>query len=370
MRVSSFSLQPFDIIDKYRVIKQVADGGFGCVYLVRENGSNQPYAMKISKTCGHNTQIDIEYSVMKQIQGSIYFPKFYAYGKFEKESIIYFYIVMELLGPSLSRLKKSLPNCKYSLSTALRLGMEMVCMLREFHSRGFVHRDIKPSNFLVRKDSPTPLCLIDFGLTKRFLDPATGKPHVQLNVNSFIGTSKYSSINAHKKMDLGPSDDMIMWFHSLIEMIDGTLPWNNVSNKDSILKMKESISPEELCKNLPKQLLSIYTELLKLSYEDIPDYDMILLELSDAMRDTGANSTEPYDWCKLSETEQNSIFQLPQNRRTSDIFDLNQTQVHLTNFSNNEDQNETLLLGEDDNSDKKFNLKAYTKKLFHCCNII
>lgn len=370
---SSLSLQPFDIIDNYRVIKQIANGGFGSVYLVRENVSNQPYAMKISKSREQNAQIDVEHTVLKQMQGSLYFPRFHACGKLEIGGAPHKYVVMELLGPSLSQLQAALPGSRYSISTALRLGVEMVCMLRELHSRGFVHRDIKPSNFLVRKDNPTPLCLVDFGLSKRFWDPTTGNPHVQQNVNSFIGTSKYSSVNAHKKVDLGPSDDMIMWFHSLIEMIAGALPWNNVSNKELIMKMKESISPEELCKNAPKQLLNVYSELLKLGYEDIPDYDMILLRLSEAMRDAGVNSTEPYDWCKLSEEEQNSIFQLPLNRRISDVYDFNQPQANLTNYSSVEYINDTLLLGEDDESDKKFNFKTYVKKIFHCgncCNII
>ncbi|KAH0795543.1 CK1 family protein kinase [Histomonas meleagridis] len=360
--VGTSQIQPFDIINNYRVIKMIANGGFGSVFFVRENGSNQPFAMKIEKTNRRTSQFDIEYSVLRQIQGSLYFPKLYSHGSFHQNN----YIVMELLGPSLSRLMSSLPNNRYSISTTLRLGMEMVCMLREFHSRGFVHRDIKPSNFLVRYKNPTPLCLIDFGLAKRFINPSTGKPHQQNTVSCFIGTAKYSSLNAHKKVDLGPRDDMISWFHTMIEMLNGELPWNNAHDKEGIMKMKEAISPAELTKNAPKEFENIILSLLQLNYEDLPDYDMILLELSQALRDIGKESSDPYDWEKLSEIEINSIFQYPCSRRPSDVYDYSNTQIRTPKYFVKEENKETFLLANEDD-DSFFGNDP--KCCFDCCNI-
>lgn len=37
----------------------------------------------------------------------------------------------------------------FSLETTLRLGVQMVSLLRMLHSTGYVHRDIKPENFCV-----------------------------------------------------------------------------------------------------------------------------------------------------------------------------------------------------------------------------
>ncbi|KAH0790506.1 CK1 family protein kinase [Histomonas meleagridis] len=348
-------IQPFDIINNYRVIKIIANGGFGSVFFVREIGTNQPYAMKIEKPKRRTSQFDIEYSILRQIQGSLYFPKLYSHGTFGQNN----YIVMELLGPSLSRVKAFLPNGKFSVSTTIRLGMEMVCMLREFHARGFVHRDVKPQNFLVRLKNPTPLCLIDFGLAKRFIDPVTGKPHQQSSVSCFIGTCKYSSLNAHKKVDLGPRDDMISWFHTMIEMLDGELPWSNVHDKDSVMEMKEAITPLELTKNAPKEFENIILSLLQLNYEDMPDYDMILLELSQALRGIGKEASDPYDWEKLSEFELNSIFQYP-TRRGSDVYDYNQSHTVMPMRSSKEETNEIFLLGGDDDRGKC---------CFDCCGV-
>lgn len=38
---------------------------------------------------------------------------------------------------------------RLSLETTLRLGAQMVSLLRMLHSTGYVHRDIKPENFCV-----------------------------------------------------------------------------------------------------------------------------------------------------------------------------------------------------------------------------
>lgn len=263
----------------------IANGGFGTVYFVRELGSNMPMAMKVEKNNKSKSSIEIEYSILKQLQSSLYFPHLFGHGTINDLS----YIVMELLGPSLSRVKSYLPEGKFSLSTSLRLGIEIVCLLREFHARGFVHRDIKPANFLIRPDSPSPICLIDFGLSKRFLDPVTNKPHEMRTgelYQCFIGTARYASINAHKRIDLGPRDDMICWFNMMVELINGELPWSRLKDRNEILKMKEEIvsKPEERCQNLPIQFISIYDEITKLKYDEFPDYDMILLFLSDALR--------------------------------------------------------------------------------------
>lgn len=318
----------FDIIGEYCVITTLANGGFGIVYFVRDRQTNLPYAMKMEKVNAHKSLIQIEYSVLKQIQGSLYFPRLFGTGNYHDRS----YMVMELLGPSLSRIRNFLPNNRFSLSTSLRIGIEMVCVLREFHSRGFVHRDIKPSNFLVRPNSPTPICLIDFGFSKRFIDPTTNTPHKMRSSKSygcFIGTVKYASINAHKHIDLGPRDDMICWFNTMAELITGRLPWSDIKDKDEIFRVKEelSLSPERRCQDLPSPFISIYQHITNLEYDQFPDYDAIVVFLSEAWRSEKAkiqrhssnedihheenhdNETEePYDWELLDNYQRGELF--------------------------------------------------------------
>ena len=68
-------------------------------------------------------------------------------------------------------------------------------------------RDIKPDNFLVGKDSDTPgglkekssiIHLVDFGLSKPFLDNDTGRHIPYAEGRSICGTLRYISLNVHK----------------------------------------------------------------------------------------------------------------------------------------------------------------------------
>lgn len=50
---------------------------------------------------------------------------------------------------SISRGMQKCRGGHFSLETTLRLGVQMVSLLRMLHSTGYVHRDIKPENFCV-----------------------------------------------------------------------------------------------------------------------------------------------------------------------------------------------------------------------------
>jgi tau tubulin kinase len=56
----------------------------------------------------------------------------------------YNYVVMSLQGKNLAELRRSQPKGCFTLSTALRLGSQILKGIEAIHDVGFLHRDIKP----------------------------------------------------------------------------------------------------------------------------------------------------------------------------------------------------------------------------------
>jgi len=307
------TIQPFDIIDGFRIIKRIGQGGFGEIYFVRDNAKNIPYAMKVAFSNKQKIFMDIEYSVMKEIQDSVCFPKLVCNGENKGSS----YIVMELLGNSLSQIRKAQPGKRLGICPVVKTGIKTISILQSFHNHGFIHRDIKPNNFLHRPKSDSDICLIDFGLSKRHIDPNTGKPHIQSPRSCFVGTLRYASLNAHYQKDLGRCDDLYSWFLSLIELSHGTLPWSNSTDKNEVSSMKELLSTQKLCEDLPSQFLEIYEYIIGLRYHDEPNYSYISSKLVETLIEL-----RPGDVDDIWEGIPKVISPVPSpKRRISDTFD-------------------------------------------------
>ena len=61
------------------------------------------------------------------------------------------YVVMQLQGRNLAELRRAQPRGAFSLSTSLRLGLQILKAIESIHEVGFLHRDVKPvcSSFIL-----------------------------------------------------------------------------------------------------------------------------------------------------------------------------------------------------------------------------
>ncbi|OHT08835.1 Casein kinase I isoform alpha [Tritrichomonas foetus] len=280
------------VIGNYEIIFLVGRGGFGDVYKVKDKKTSQMFALKTEEQKAKVKSLNIEIECLQNLEGAC-FPKLRAHGTDKKFKVEY--LVMNIMGASVGLIRRQHDNI-LPIQSAFPIAIEMLRIIEKFHSFGYVHRDIKPSNFLTQQNPNDHLVLIDFGLCKKHIDPDTNEPYPYKEDVKFTGTKKYSSPNAHRRVELGRVDDLFSWFYSFLEIANGNLPWNEVQDSDEMLKMKtETIPIKDLVKELPNEIIQIHDYISSLQYADKPDYKHINDLMNAAMAASNVDPDE-FNW--------------------------------------------------------------------------
>jgi tau tubulin kinase len=137
----------------------------------------------------------MEVTVLRRLQGKDHVCKFLGGGTNE----LYNYVVMTLQGKNLAELRRSQIRQCFTLSTSLRISLQILQAIEYIHLIGFLHRDVKPSNFSMGRLPTTcrKIYMLDFGLARKYTN-AEGGVRAARPQAGFRGTVRYASVNAHK----------------------------------------------------------------------------------------------------------------------------------------------------------------------------
>ncbi|OHT04415.1 CK1 family protein kinase [Tritrichomonas foetus] len=293
------------LIGEFEVFRIIGEGGYGQIYEVIQQRTNVHYGMKVEYLSSHNKGLRKEIEIMRDVQISCEFPEFITSG----HTKTFRYLIMELLGPSLSQLCKILPTRTLSRYTLLHLGIHMIHCIQALHEMGYIHRDVKPGNFLIRPMRVHPICFIDFGLARKYVTD-TGAHKPPRKHPGYTGTYRFASLNAHEETELSRRDDLFSWFYSMVELADGRLPWPPSDGKKITIQIKKEIAPEELSRMLTPEFVEIYKMINSLKYEDEPDYNGIVKLLQTAIKNQNFTQHK-YDWELFNGSQLASITAIP-----------------------------------------------------------
>lgn len=207
----------------------------------------------------------------------------------------YYVMVMDLLGPTLQRLLESRPPRGLSWDTVAVIGHKCVQLLRKLHAKGYVHGDVKPENFLCSYseenviDPSLGLYMVDLGLASRWRDPSKMGGHIAYGqrVDHFSGTVRYASVNAHLGRWLSRRDDLESLGYMLLYLYNGSLPWQGYSGEDKNMQVCETkgrLTVDAMCRGAPEVLQYFLAYVRQMKFEELPDYDYLLLLCSDGNR--------------------------------------------------------------------------------------
>ncbi len=246
-----------DLIDgKYRIVRQLGQGGMGEVYEALHEGIGKPVAVKVLRpqdapegelvarfhreaqaaaSAGHRGIVDI-YDVGTADDGSPF-------------------LVMELLqGESLAdRLDR---RGRLDLPEAAYVVCQVLSALSAAHDVGVVHRDLKPENvFLVESGAALPeVKLLDFGIS-RVIVPGTVTRMTRSG--AVMGTPAYMSPEqAAGKSDIDHRTDLFSIGVMLQECLTGRLPFDgdNYNALIAAIISTEPPRPGELRPELPHEI--------------------------------------------------------------------------------------------------------------------
>lgn len=204
---------------RFRVTRQIGEGGMGVVYAAHDEQLDRPVAIKTWRSQADASARD---SLLREARAaaSVSHPnicQLYDLGEHEGE----FYIAMELLEgePLSARIARgSLP-----VSEAIQVELPVLAALDALHRRGIVHRDLKPSNIFL---TPFGVKLLDFGLA-RPVNAAMGE-HRALTVTmpgAIVGTPHYLSPEQLLGEPADHRSDLFAAGAVLYEMLTGQPPF-------------------------------------------------------------------------------------------------------------------------------------------------
>ncbi len=163
--------------DRYRIIRELGQGGFGRTYLAEDlNRYNEHCVLKEFAPNFQGTYaarksqqlFEREASVLYQLQHP-QIPKFRELFEAKQQGKSSLFLVQDfVIGQTYCTLLRALKSQgqRFSETEVTQLLLQILPVLDYIHSRGVIHRDIAPDNLMLRSSDGLPV-LIDFGGVKQ-----------------------------------------------------------------------------------------------------------------------------------------------------------------------------------------------------------
>lgn len=233
----------------YEIVKNVAKGGYGEVFLVRKE---KIYAMKrVSKELvlkqPHTALFMAEKEAMVDCIGSEWLVC--AYLTMQDEEYLYYLMDFIPGGDFMGLLSK---EDVLEEEWVRFYAAEIVAALAELHELGWIHRDLKPDNILIGADGHVKLA--DFGSCIRMVN-GKAKSSVTVGTPDYVSPDVLFSIN--QECEYG--EDVDFWTLGVIiyEMIYGTTPFYS----DTLMETYKKITKVEF--DFPFKVSASLTDLMK-----------------------------------------------------------------------------------------------------------
>lgn len=207
------------IIDGYRIEKELHANNRSQVYLVTDVATNERYCMKTPSVNHDDDPAYIERFVMEAWIGSrIHNHHVLKVITLNKPKTCLYYLTAYIEGMTLTQWIKENPNPP--IQTVIYMVEQMVKGLRAFHRRETLHQDIRPANIMIDRNGE--ITLIDFGSC---LVRGVAEITSPIQRNNILGTAEYSAPEHVLGGVCSEQSDIFSLAIVIFEMLTGTQPF-------------------------------------------------------------------------------------------------------------------------------------------------
>ena len=249
-------------ISHYRVTGKLGVGGMGIVYEGEDVRLGRPVALKfLPDELAGNAEAGRRLRREAQTIAGLNHPNICTVYEVDEHQGSAFIAMERVDGTNLKvhMARRALPTPE-----VVAIALQITEALDAAHTAGIVHRDIHPGNIVV--SSTGQVKVLDFGLARRFMLPATGETvgTASTVLGRPVGTANYMAPERILQMPLDPRSDLFSLGVVIYEMATGRLPFGGGSPSETVTNVldKDPIPLTKLSPHRPPQLERVVERLL------------------------------------------------------------------------------------------------------------
>ncbi len=279
------------VIDgRYEIMKPLAEGGMGSVFLAEQTGLQRKVALKVlvSEDPELVERFQREATALAEVSHpaivEIYDFTAHAIEAGNRGCLIMAYID----GMDLADYLDEQPDRCLPVAEVMSLIIPIISALVELHANGIIHRDIKPANFVrfLRADGRPGVKLVDFGIARRQVDPGMTASGLVL------GTPPYLPPEAFLGERATPLMDIYALGATIFELLTGEPPF--IAKKQSQIIQRTLHEDPKFPKHLAgTPLAKLIEQMLGKIARNRPDAMQVLKGLEQVRAGQGPTTSQP-----------------------------------------------------------------------------